>query len=198
MRRRTPPTRIELDDGAFLRQFAVGDADALAQTVAESLDHLQPWMPWAADDESADPQFQRGRLGRLAEQNERREEWQYGLFTAGDPRILGSFGLMTRRGPGTIEIGYFLHPNAVGRGLATRATAALTEVGRRLRGVRQVLIYCDAANVRSAAIPRRLGYTLSRTEARAVEAPAESGTTLVWEWPRRARVPALRPPEAAG
>ena len=100
---------------------------------------------------------------------------------------------MTRRGPGTIEIGYFLHPSAVGHGYATRATAALTEAGRRLRGVHHVLIFCDAANVRSAAIPRRLGYTLSRTEARAVEAPAESGTTLVWEWPRRARVTALRP-----
>jgi RimJ/RimL family protein N-acetyltransferase len=198
VRRRTPPARIELDNGAFLRQFIIDDADALARTVSESLEHLRPWMPWAADNESADPEFQRGRLTRLAEQNERREEWQYGLFTADDPRILGSFGLMTRRGPGTIEIGYFLHPSAAGRGLATRAAAALTEVGRRLRGVQQVLIFCDAANVRSAAIPRRLGYTLSRTEARAVEAPAESGTTLVWEWPRRARVTALRSPEAAG
>jgi RimJ/RimL family protein N-acetyltransferase len=193
VRRRTPPSRIELDDDSFLRQFTVDDADALALTVAESLEHLRPWMPWAADTESADPQFQRGRLTRLAEQNARREEWQYGLFTRDDTRILGSFGLMTRRGPGTIEIGYFLHPDAVGLGHATRATAALTEVGRRLRGVQQVLIFCDAANVRSAAIPRRLGYTLSRSEPRAIEAPAESGTTLVWEWPRRARVPALRP-----
>jgi RimJ/RimL family protein N-acetyltransferase len=197
VRRRSPPSRIDLDDEAFLRQFTVDDADALARTVAESLEHLRPWMPWAADNESADPQFQRGRLTRLAAQNARHEEWQFGLFTTGDPRILGSFGLMTRRGPGTIEIGYFLHPSAVGRGLATRATAALTDVGRRLRGVHQVLIFCDAANVRSAAIPRRLGYALHRTEARAVEAPAESGTTLVWEWPRRARVSARRPPEAA-
>jgi RimJ/RimL family protein N-acetyltransferase len=192
VRRRTPPSRIELDEGNFLRQFTIDDADALAQAVAESLDHLRPWMPWAADAESTDPHFQRGRLARLADLSARNEEWQYGLFMNDDSAVRGSFGLMTRRGPGTIEIGYFLHPAAVGRGYATRAAAALTEVGRRLRGVEHVLIFCDAANVRSAAIPRRLGFTLRRTEARAIEAPAESGTTLVWEWPRRARMTALR------
>jgi RimJ/RimL family protein N-acetyltransferase len=192
VRRRRPPSRIDLHDGTILRQFTVDDADALARAVAESLEHLRPWMPWAADEESADPKFQRARLARLAELSARHEEWQYGLFTAATPEVRGSFGLMTRRGPGTIEIGYFLHPEAAGRGHATRATAALTEAGRRVRGVERVLIFCDAANVRSAAIPRRLGFTLSRTEARAIEAPAESGTTLVWEWPRRARVPVPR------
>jgi RimJ/RimL family protein N-acetyltransferase len=193
VRRRTPPSRIELSDGAFLRQFTTDDAEAIALAVAESLEHLRPWMPWAADEESADPHFQRGRLTRLADLSARREEWQYGLFANGDAAVRGSFGLMTRRGPGTIEIGYFLHPD-----YATRATAALTEIGRRLPGVQRVLIFCDAANVRSAAIPRRLGFTLARTEARAIEAPGESGTTLVWEWPRRARVTALRQQGRAG
>jgi RimJ/RimL family protein N-acetyltransferase len=177
IRRRTPPKRIVLDDGTVLRLFAIDDAEALAQTVGESLDHLRPWMPWASDEQSADPAFQRDRLARILAVN---EEWQYGLFSADGTRVLGSFGLMTRHGPGTLEIGYFLAANAVGYGHATRATGALTDAARRVRGVREVLIYCDEANVRSAAIPRRLGYRLDRTETRRAEAPAETDRTQVW------------------
>jgi RimJ/RimL family protein N-acetyltransferase len=177
MRRRTPRKRIKLKDGTTLRVLTVDDADAVARMVGESLEHLRPWMPWAGDDQSADPAFQRQRLARVLAGD---EEWQYGLFHADGSTLLGSFGLMTRRGPRTLEIGYFLHVDAVGQGHATRAVAALTDAARRVRGVREVRIYCDEANVRSAAIPRRLGYRLDRTEERMPEAPAETDRTQVW------------------
>jgi RimJ/RimL family protein N-acetyltransferase len=177
IRRRTPPTRIALDDGTVLRLFTVDDAELVANMVRESLDHLRPWMPWASDDQSADPAFQRDRLARVLGGD---EEWQYGLFSTDGTRVLGSFGLMTRRGPGTMEIGYFLAADAVGHGHATRAAGALTDAARRVRGVREVLIYCDEANVRSAAIPKRLGYRLDRIESRRAEAPAETDHTQVW------------------
>ena len=32
-----------------LRRFRADDLDALFQAVTESLDHLRPWAPWAAD-----------------------------------------------------------------------------------------------------------------------------------------------------
>ena len=57
------PERIELPDGVYLRPFRVDDADAVAKAVSESLEHLRPWMPWAAA-EAADPAFQRERLGK--------------------------------------------------------------------------------------------------------------------------------------
>ncbi len=174
----TLPNRIEFAD-AVLRPFELDDAEALATAVWVSLEHLQPWMPWA-DSRSAEPGFQRERLRALAGQAARREEWQYGLFDLDEKRVLGSFGLMTRQGPGTIEIGYWVHVDEVGRGLATRATAALTEVARRIEGIRQVIIRCDEANVRSGAIPRRLGYTLDRIETRTPEAPGESGRLEIW------------------
>ena len=41
-------------------------------------------------------------------------------------------------------------------------------------------IHCDEANVRSAAVPRRLGYRLDRIEDDEVTAPAETGRSMVW------------------
>ncbi len=176
---RTLPERIELEDGVHLRFFAIDDAEALARAVAESLEHLRPWMPWA-DQQSTEVDFQRDRLRKLPALGERGEEWQYGLFARDESDVLGSFGLMTRRGPGTMEIGYWVHAAATGRGHATSAAAALTDVALGLDGIRRVFICCDEANARSAAIPRRLGYRLLRVETRATEAPGERGRLMMW------------------
>jgi RimJ/RimL family protein N-acetyltransferase len=175
----TLPERIELEDGVHLRFFEVEDAEAVARAVAESLEHLRPWMPWA-DAQSTDVEFQRDRLRKQPALAARGEEWQYGLFARDESHVLGSFGLMTRRGPGTIEIGYWVHVDATGRGHATRATAALTDVALGLDGVKRVFIFCDEANARSAGIPRRLGFHLLRVQSRAPEAPGESGKEMVW------------------
>ena len=125
-RRLMLPERIELPD-AVLRPFRTSDADALARAVGESLEHLRPWMPWA-NNGSAEPDFQRRRLVAVVQQWNRGDEYQYGLFDPEEARVLGSFGLMTRRGRSSLEIGYWVHVDATGRGHATRAAAALTDV----------------------------------------------------------------------
>jgi len=173
-----PPERVQLDDGVVVRWLTVADAEAIARAVGESLEHLKPWMPWA-DERSADVVFQRSRLREQIRQRSRREEWQYGMF-ADRSSLVGSIGLMTRRGPGTIEIGYWLHVDAVNRGLATNAARALTAAALALDGVDSTIIVCDEANRRSAAIPQRLGYTLDRTDSRAPEAPGETGRMQIW------------------
>lgn len=181
MTTRRPPERIDLDD-VVLRRLQTADADALACAVADSLEHLRPWMPWATA-EATDPVFQRRRIAKLPDLARRGEEWQYGLFGTANAELLGSFGLMTRRGQRTIEIGYWLRVDAGGRGYATRATEALTETGLALPDVDRVCICCDEANVRSAAIARRLGYELAAVEHHAPEAPGESGRLQMWVRP---------------
>ena len=43
-----------------------------------------------------------------------------------------------------------------------------------------VEIHCDEANVRSAAVPRRLGYTLAELRDKPPATPAERGREMVW------------------
>ena len=111
--------------------------------------------------------------------------------------MLGSFGLMRRQGPGTIEIGYWVHVDEIGRGLATLASATLTNTSLALDGVATVYIRCDERNVRSAAVPRRLGYRLDVTTSGAPEAPGESGRLMIWSRREPVAVPARVPPSAA-
>jgi RimJ/RimL family protein N-acetyltransferase len=176
----SPPTRITVDDGYALRLLGISDASIVARSVRESLEHLQPWMPWAGE-ESTQESFQRTRLRGAKHKASKGTEWQYGLFPRGETSLAGSFGLMADKWPATIEIGYWVHVAETGRGLARRATRALTNASLALDGVTTVYIRCDEANVRSASIPRALGFTLVRTETRPPEAPAETGRLMVWE-----------------
>jgi len=177
--RALPPERLELGE-TVLRRLIVADAASVARAVADNLEHLRPWMPWAGA-ESADERFQRRRLAEAETQWHRGADFGYGLFASGEGaegRLLGAFGLTARRGPKTLEIGYWLCADATGKGFASRAVEALTDVAIAQPGIDRVLVYCDEANHASSAIPRRLGYRLDRVVAVPAEATAETGRQL--------------------
>jgi RimJ/RimL family protein N-acetyltransferase len=176
----TPPTQIKLGDDLLLRLCRISDARAVARSVRESLEHLKPWMPWA-DVEATRESFQRQRLRGARHKATSGEEWQYGLFPSDESSVLGTFGLVARKWPATVEIGYWVHVAAIGRGYAKRASRALTNAALALDGVTTVYIRCDEANLRSAAVPRALGFTHTRTETRPPQAPAETGQLMTWE-----------------
>ena len=168
-----PPTKLRLDYSYRLRLFRTGDAKALALAVGESLEHLRPWMPWA-DDESADERFQRQRLRGVQHKAATGEEWQYGLFPTDESRVLGSFGLMTRQGPGTIEIGYWVHVDEIGHGLATLASA---RAHQRLARARR---HHDRVHpLRRAQRPQRGGAAPTRLHARGDALPSARGARRV-------------------
>ena len=175
-----PPTRLKLGDDLLLRLLRVSDAATVAHSVRESIEHLTPWMPWA-NEESTRESFQRQRLRGARHKAALGDEWQYGLFPKNESTLVGAFGLMAHKWPGTIEIGYWVHVDSIGQGFAKRASRALTNASLALDDITTVCIRCDESNVRSAAVPRSLGFTLARTETRAPEAPGESGQLMVWE-----------------
>jgi RimJ/RimL family protein N-acetyltransferase len=196
-----PPERI--DAGALiLRRNRAADAAVVARAVRESLDHLQPWMPWA-NPGATSVDAQATRLAEVEAAWQRGTDFVYLLVperhdgaSSADPRagtptntgtdddmVLGMIGLHRRLGPGAIEIGYWTHVAHSGRGYMTAAAQAITRAAEALDDVQRVEIHTDEANVRSAAIPRKLGYRLDRVDTRRPEAPAESGRLQIWVRP---------------
>jgi RimJ/RimL family protein N-acetyltransferase len=155
------PERIPVEhpDGIVLRRARVTDADAIAAAVRESLEHLARFMPWA-NEQSCDPAFQAERLRGVEDEWDTGEELQYLLVRATDEsRVIGSVGVMTRMGPRTRELGYWVHADDEGRGYIRAACATLTDRCLALADVERVLICCDPDNARSATIPLGLGYS---------------------------------------
>ena len=150
-------------EGFTMRAWEPAHAEALAATLAASDAHLRAFTPWVVDGR-VPGQSLHDRLAEHARRFAAGEEWVYGLF--GDAgAVLGGCGLYPRIGPGAVELGYWLAAGQVGRGLATRSSAALVDLAFESLPVHDVEIRCDARNVASARVPARLGFTLARTQA---------------------------------
>ncbi|MEU4597442.1 GNAT family N-acetyltransferase [Nocardia sp. NPDC023988] len=173
----TPPARIDLGD-LVVRRWRLDDVDSRLGALIDSHEHLHQWMAWAAEPPTREDQ----RLSIEISST----RWPtpgggylYGIFTAAG-EVVGGIGLHDRVAAGALEIGYWCHVAHTGRGVVTRAARALTAAALALPHIERVEIRCDAANVRSAAVPRRLGYRLVETGVRAAEAPCDSGRYQVW------------------
>jgi RimJ/RimL family protein N-acetyltransferase len=142
----------------LVRCYTPSDAPLLAESVTENVEHLRPWMPWAYEEpEPIEVKVQ--RLKRFRGMFDLGQNFVYGIFDPKDTRLLGGTGLHPRIGERQLEIGYWIHKDYVNQGLVTESTAALIKVAFELIHVHRIEIHCDPANVASAAIPRKLGFT---------------------------------------
>ena len=156
------------------------DAPLIAAAIEASMEHLRPWMNWIAD-EPTDLQERVSRLRRFRGQFDLDQNYGYGLFDRDEREMLGAVGLHTDPGEGALEIGYWIHVAHTNQGLATEAAAALTRVAFEVHGIRRVEIHCDARNARSAAVPRKLGYTHEATlHNRGVDYQGKPRDMMVW------------------
>ncbi len=156
-----PAYRIETER-TVIRCWDPRDALLLKEAVDASLDHLKPWMPWAEQeptDVEAKVQVLRGFRGKF----DLGQDFTYGIFDADERQVIGGTGLHTRLGKGALEIGYWIRADHINRGLATEVAAALTRAAFQAYDVNRVEIHCDPQNVRSAAVPRKLGFTHEAT-----------------------------------
>ena len=158
-----------------LRRHREDDLDAVFAAVTESLDHLRPWMPWAAG-------YTRQAAAEFVAKSAR--SWadgsEYGYAIIADGVLAGGCSLMDRIGPGGLEIGYWVHRAWTRRGLATAASAALVQAAFGLPGVDRVEIVHDELNVASAGVPRKLGFT--EVERRPLDLPPAAGTGVGVVW----------------
>jgi ribosomal-protein-serine acetyltransferase len=164
-----------------LRRWVPSDAELLGRAIAQSLEHVRPWLPWA----SQEPLSAERRKQMILDWE---REWLrggdvlMGIFVGG--QMAGGCGLHRRLDPCGLEIGYWTHPAFVRRGIATTAAGLLTDAALQARGITHVEIHVDKGNNVSLAIPRKLGYRLVAEEPVEPAAPGEVGLHCIWRLTR--------------
>lgn len=159
-----------------LRPWRLTDVPAFVALQNANRDHLLPWMPWAEAPATEDDVAQ--RVLRFHSWFARSEEFFYGVFLDGAP--IGGAGLHLRVGPRAAEIGYWIAEKHQGNGLVTEFVRALAWVGLELHDYDRVEIRMDPGNLRSRAVPARLGFALEATLPRRVTGLAGLHDLLVW------------------
>jgi ribosomal-protein-serine acetyltransferase len=149
---------IRVDDEVFLRLHEERNAEELFMLVEENRAHLRARLPWVDATISAEDtrNFIRRTLLNLVEGK------QYGFDILFHGLLVGAIDLRIED-PKEAEVGYWLSEKTQGQGIVSRATRALVRFAFADLRLNIVVIKCAKDNVRSRAIPERLGFTLEAT-----------------------------------
>ncbi len=171
------PVRIDAGQ-VVLRKWALEWAPRSAAAIQASLPELMPFMPWATAEYNVEAARE---FIRMTEANWKEgTAFSYAVFdTAGE--LVGSAGLTTRMGAGTLEIGYWIHSHHTGRGYATLAATALAHIALSMPGVERVVIRHDVANPASGRVAAKAGFVEVDRVEHQFTAPGNSGLFAVWE-----------------
>lgn len=174
-----PAYRI-VTDRLVLRCYEPRDAAPLKAAVDRSLAHLLPWLSWArAEPQSLDAKVE--LLRQFRGKFDLGQDFVYGIFDEREEEVLGGCGLHLHGGSEWREIGYWIAQGRTGQGFATEAAAALVRVAFEIERLERVEIHCDPENVRSAAVPEKLGFRHDATlRERLVRADGTTGDRMLW------------------
>ena len=145
-----------LTDRLRLRPFGPDDVDALAEVYQHPL--VARWIgPHTREDVEEE----------IAHQVEHQAALGYSLWAVEERaggRLIGDCGLqpLERRGP-EIELGYDLHPDAWGRGLATEGARAVMEQAFGPLGLHRVVAVVKPDNGASQRVLEKAGFNRAGT-----------------------------------
>ena len=146
---------IRVDDDIELRPVSIDDCEELYHAIERNRERLREWLPWAG------LTFNRDELLHFLGQKEIEDASRTSLTThiRFQGKICGAVGLHTIDARHrNSSIGYWLDQGYEGRGIMTRACRAMVTTGFESYGLHRIEIRCGTGNVRSSAIPRRLGF----------------------------------------
>jgi ribosomal-protein-serine acetyltransferase len=148
-------TALPVDGDLTLRPRDPGDAVEMYAIVERHRADLRRWLTWVdATHTSTDVR----RYAQYAHaQFERHSAFDYSIRE--NDKLVGAIGLHSLEWENrSAQMGYWLSPEARGRGIVTRAAAALTSYAFGRLDLHRVEIRCVVDNRSSRAVAERLGY----------------------------------------
>jgi len=152
-----------LSERLLMRPPQAGDGAALREALAQSLDELKPWLPWA----QKVPSHRQCELTcrQMAARFAQRSDLPLFIFAraadGGCARLLGGTGLhRVDWSVPRFEIGYWRRSGEQGHGWVTEAVRTLARFAFDQLCARRVEIRLSSDNTKSRAVAERCGFTL--------------------------------------
>lgn len=155
---------VDLGAGATLALRDLATVPEMHRLMLKNLDRLRAWEGWAHGEQSE------GALAYFTQAQ--LDECTRGICLPGmllhAGAVVGTTSARISNATRTADVGYWIDADHEGRGLVTRAVAALIDVLIEQRGVQRVEIRASTDNVRSRAVAERLGFTHEGTLREAI------------------------------
>ena len=147
----------QIDDNLKLILSQQNHAEEITRVVRGNFEQLKLWMPWATDSYSIDSarEFIKYNLNEFA---------RNGSFNASiiwNEKFVGGVGFHNLDLKNkSAQIGYWLAKEAQGNGIITRCCRELFDYLFDELELNRIQINCNVENLKSRAIPERLGFQL--------------------------------------
>lgn len=136
-----------------------GDGKAVYDAVVASMNELRPWLPFAGLEQSelnTEAGVRAAHLRFL-----KREDLRLLIFLKETNQFIGTTGLHNPNWDiPKFEIGYWIDTRYIGNGFITEAVQGVCDFAFHELKARRLEIRCDTLNLKSKAIPERLGFVL--------------------------------------
>jgi len=178
---RQKPTAYRVETPRLvLRCWSPEDAPTFRAVLDENDEHLRPMIPFMKDEPRTLQQTAEW-LRTIRAAFDLHQSYRYAVFDTDEKNLLGENMLMSRVGPGGLEIGYWTHRNAVGKGIATEACCAMIRVAFEIEKIERVELMCAPENEASASVAAKLGFTHEATlKKRAQDSEGGICDLMVW------------------
>ncbi len=147
---------LRADDEVELELVHEGLAETLFALTDSNRDHLRPWMPWVDPTTSVADTMTFITFSK----NEHAAGRATNCAIRYRGEVVGTAGLRLDAANKRAELGYWVDKTYEGKGIVTRASWALTKAAFGELGMNRVEIHAGVENVRSRAVPERLGFVL--------------------------------------
>lgn len=147
---------ISISPSLQLALIAPEHAQAVYDLVVANRDHLRPWLGWV--DNMQDVGFIEQFIRNCEQHHSNGTDHAFVILE--NNQVVGRIGVYKIDAYNRIgEIGYWVSADAQGRGIITQACGAMVQYCTETLGLNRIEIKCAVENVKSQAIPERLGFT---------------------------------------
>ena len=146
-----------LGERVLLRPYRTGDGPAFFAAIDENRAELGRWLGWL--DQQRNPDDAEAYVRRMQAKWQDRSSLILAIWSRDGQRYVGGIGFHAFDWTvPSLELGYFLRPDAQGHGYATEAAKLTVAFGLEALGARRIWASCDALNVRSVRLLERCGF----------------------------------------
>jgi ribosomal-protein-serine acetyltransferase len=148
--------KFRIDENIELRPPSAENAAELFAVVQNNYEHLRPFLHWVVPEQSLEDikEF----IARSEKESAAKQSLNLSIFY--DEKLVGATGFVNFHWSSkSTEIGYWIAKDFEGKGIITKSGAKLIDYAFGELELNRVEIRCVSENIRSRAVPERLGFT---------------------------------------
>ncbi|TDL31737.1 N-acetyltransferase [Jeotgalibacillus sp. S-D1] len=156
------PTQLETERLILRAPHQTGDGKIVNQAIRDSFYELKAWLPFAQEMptvEETEINLRNAHIKFLS-----RESFRFLIFDKDNYDFIGTTSLQGIDWDiPKCEIGYWVNTKFSGNGYMTEAVKKIANFGLNTINLRRIEIRCESTNLKSRAIPEKLGFVFEGT-----------------------------------